>query len=117
MGQTAARTRRLPTGAMTLYLDEDSSDPHLVGLLQSAGHDVIIPATVNMLGKSDPRQLLFAFSKGRVLLTHNHWDFEDLHDLIIGCGGAHFGILSVREDDNPKHTMQPRHIVGAIGKL
>lgn len=102
---------------MKLYLDEDSSHGHLLGLLRSVGHAVLIPADVGMLGKRDPRQLLFAFGQQRVFLSRNHRDFVDLHEMLIGCGGAHFGILTIREEKDRKRSMKPHHIVRAIQRL
>lgn len=38
---------------MRLYLDDDSVSGRLVSFLQQAGHDVMIPADVNLSGQDD----------------------------------------------------------------
>ena len=102
---------------MKIYLDEDLGQPLLAKLLRHAGHDVQMPADVGLVGKSDPVQLAHAARQGRVLLTGNHEDFEDLHDLVLIVGGHHPGILVVRRDNDPARDMTVRGVVHAIGKV
>lgn len=102
---------------MRIYNDEDMADGLLVQLLQRAGHDVETPASVGMLGRSDPVQLRHAIRENRVGLTANHRDFEDLHLLISEAKGQHPGILVVRQENNPARDMTPKGIVNAIRKL
>jgi hypothetical protein len=52
-----------------------------------------------------------------VLLTRNHDDFEDLHNLIRITGGQHSGILVVRLDNDPTRDLRERDIVRAIANL
>jgi hypothetical protein len=89
----------------------------LIRLLQQAGHDVLAPAQLNMLGYSDAAQLTYAIHESRVCLTANYDDYEELHQLVTEAKGNHPGILIVRQDDNPARKMTPRGIVAAIRKL
>ncbi|HMC63795.1 MAG TPA: DUF5615 family PIN-like protein [Gemmataceae bacterium] len=102
---------------MNLYLDDDSAGRRLAGILGKAGHTVVIPAQVGTAGSSDPRHLLYAIDHSLVLITHNHEDFMDLHDLVVRSGGSHPGILSVRRDNDPRRDMKPRDVVRALGRL
>jgi Domain of unknown function (DUF5615) len=102
---------------MRIYIDEDIADPLLIRLLERAGHEVEGPASVAMLGRSDPVQLTHAIREKRVCLTANYDDFEDLHLLIAESQGHHPGILVVRQENNPARDMTPRGIVAAIRKL
>jgi predicted nuclease of predicted toxin-antitoxin system len=102
---------------MRLYLDDDSAWPLLARLLRNAGHDVALPADVGMRGQDDPVQLAWAVEQDRVLLTHNHDDFRNLHNLIMKVGGHYPGMLIVRRDNDPKRDLSPRGIVRAIGNL
>jgi hypothetical protein len=102
---------------MKLYLDDDSVAAVLVALLGRAGHDVEIPADVGLAGREDPVHLTHAVLQGRVLLSHNYRDFEQLHDLAMAVGGHHPGILVVRKDNDPKKDLTGHGIVRAIAKL
>jgi hypothetical protein len=102
---------------MRLYLDDDSASALLTRLLRKAGHDVQLPADVGMAGEDDPVHLIQALRDHRVLLSHNHHDFENLHNLVIFAGGHHPGIFVVRKDNNPKRDLDEKRIIGAIAKL
>lgn len=102
---------------MRLYLDDDSVARALSALLRRVGHQVILPAQVAMSGKEDPIHLLYALQQSLILLTRNHNDFSDLHELVIGAGGAHSGILTVRFDNDRQRDMKPPDIVRAIARL
>jgi hypothetical protein len=67
--------------------------------------------------KDDPVQLGHAISEIRVLITGNHDDFEDLHDLILISGGHHFGILVVRRDNDPTRDMSVRGVARAVDRV
>lgn len=102
---------------MKLYLDDDSAKAALVARLQHAGHQVVQPLDAGMSGAADPRHLLYAVGNDLVLLTRNHDDFEDLHNLVSGTGGHHTGILVVRYDNDPSRDMKDADIVRAIANL
>jgi len=102
---------------MRLYLDDDSTKGLLVRLLNRAGHDVRVPTDIGISGKNDAVHRTHAILEGRVLLTHNYDDFEELHNLVRAAGGHHPGVLTVRRDNNPKRDLDEKGIVRAVGKL
>ena len=61
-----------------IYLDEQSR-VELKDLLAGYGHDVLHTYDVGRRGALDSRQLLFAAETGRILVTLNREDFEELH--------------------------------------
>jgi predicted nuclease of predicted toxin-antitoxin system len=102
---------------MRIYLDEDMLAAVLVALLRKAGHQVVPSRDVGMRGKSDAEHLLFALQQSHVLLTRNHEHFEHLHNLVLGSGGHHSGIMTVRSEMNQSKKMKPGAIAAAIRKL
>jgi len=102
---------------MNLYLDDDSVDTLLVRLLRQAGHDVQIPADVGMSGEEDSVHLAYAIGADRVLLSDNHRDFRNLHNLVMQAKGHHSGILIVRKDNDPTRDLKPAGVVRAIRNL
>src|SRR5438309_443615 len=102
---------------MNLYLDDDSAAALLVRLLTADGHDVLTPDPVGNRGKKDPEHFLYAIRNGRVLLTHNHDDYDLLHALVVGAGGHHPGVLTVRKDNDKKRDLNAKGIVRALRKL
>ena len=102
---------------MKLYVDDDSVAELLIKLLRKAGHDVQIPKDHDLAGKPDAVHLAHAILERRILLTRNHEDFEDLHDLVMVAEGHHAGIFVVRSDNNPARDLSNRGIVTAIAKL
>jgi predicted nuclease of predicted toxin-antitoxin system len=102
---------------MRLYLDDDSASALLTRLLRQAGHDVRLPSDAGTAGEDDPVHFAEAIREDRVLLTHNHHDFEDLHNLLMVGKGHHRGVLVVRKDNNPKRDLDEKGIVRAIAKL
>ena len=102
---------------MRLYLDDDIASAVLVRALRQAGHDVQIPADAGLSGSSDPAHLTHAIREGRVTMTRNHEDFEELHLLIRQAQGAHPGIFAVRRDNDPRRNMNPWDIVRALRNL
>ena len=99
---------------MKFYLDEDIASHHLGLALRKAGYDVILPGEVGQMGKSDILQFTYAVEKDRILITGNHRDFEDIHDLITLCGGSHPGIFTVRQDNDRRRDMRPGQIVSTM---
>lgn len=102
---------------MKIYVDEDLAAGLLIRLLQTAGHDVESPVVTGMLGRSDPIQFTVAISEGRICLTANYGDYEELHLLIRQANGVHAGIVVVRQDNDPARDLTPKGIVAAIRKL
>lgn len=102
---------------MNLYLDDNIINKQLVALLRKAGHAVVVPADANLSGAPDPQHLTHAIRHGLTLLTGNHKDFEDLHELVLASGGSHPGILLVYFDNDPTRDMKPPRIVSAVAKL
>ena len=102
---------------MRVYLDDDMAAVLLAQLLSQAGPDGQWPVDVNMVGEDDSRHLAHAARENRVLLSRNHDDFENLHDLVAAVGGHHPGILIVRKDNNPKRDLSFPGIVRAIANL
>jgi hypothetical protein len=102
---------------MMLYLDDDSASALLVRLLGRAGHDVRLPVDIGVGGANDAVHLTHAVLQDRVLLSHNHNDFEELHNLVVAVRGHHPGILVVRKDNNPRKDLDEKGIVRALAKL
>lgn len=102
---------------MNLYLDDDSADRRLAVMLANAGHRVTVPAEEQLSGASDAKPLIYAMRQSCILLTRNHDDFLDLHEVVQTARGTHPGILIVRLDHDPSRDMTRRQIVTAISRL
>ncbi len=102
---------------MNLYVDDNTGGRALVGQLRRVGHQVILPADVGLSGAHDPRHLARCALEGWVLLTYDHEDFLELHDLVQATRGRHAGVLVVRSDSDPSRDMKDRDIVRAIANL
>lgn len=102
---------------MRVYLDEDLASALLTTLLERAGHDVAVPASAGLLGRSDAVQLTYAIEDSRVSLSRNYEDFEELHLLLRQAQGHHFGIVVVRQENNPTRDLTSKGIAAAIRKL
>ena len=99
---------------MRFYLDDDSASAQLVQLLRRAGHDVQIPAEVDLAGEDDAVHLTHAVANNRVTLSGNERDFRILHKLVMQVAGHHPGILIVCRENDPRRDLTPRGIVNAI---
>jgi predicted nuclease of predicted toxin-antitoxin system len=102
---------------MNLYLDDNCAKPGLAHQLRRAGHQVRLPRDVGLAGESDPRHLAACAAASLVLLTRDHDDYLDLHDLVQATRGHHPGILVIRSDNDPSRDMKDRDIVRALGNL
>src|SRR5262245_5010567 len=102
---------------MKLYLDDNSASQLLTQLLQQAGHDVQQPTDVGLGGEDDPVHLAHAVREMRTLITYDHEDFLNLHNLINAAQGHHPGVLVVRRDNDPSRDLKPRGIVRALTNL
>lgn len=86
-----------------IYLDEQM-DTDLTEMLVGYGHDAIHTYDVGNRGAPDSRQLLFAADTGRILVTLNREDFEELHRWWLALnswgimGRDHSGILTTWGD-------------------
>ena len=76
-----------------LYLDEDAMDSDFVEALRLRSVDVITPADVGMLSRSDEEQLQWAFENNRVIYSFNVRDFYRLHTTWLEQGKSHPGII------------------------
>jgi predicted nuclease of predicted toxin-antitoxin system len=99
--------------SLQLLLDEDSQATYLVNLLRAAKHDVLTVNEAGLSSRPDATVLDYARQKGRVLLTRNCDDFEELHQ----ASSVHPGILSVYQDLDPSKNMSYQAIVKAIANL
>jgi uncharacterized protein DUF5615 len=72
---------------MRFYLDDDSTHGVLIKLLRKPGHDVQLPSDVGRSSASDLVHFTHAITADRVVLTHNHKDFQLLHELIVAARG------------------------------
>jgi hypothetical protein len=101
---------------MDLYLDDHLTDKLLIGLLRKSGHQVVLPADLGRSGVADARHLLAAAQRGLALVSRNYKDFEPLHELVVGLGGQHAGILLVRDETVPARNMKAGAIATAVNK-
>ena len=62
----------------------------------------------------DVFHLAYAAKGDWVLLTGNHRDFLNLHNLVMQVHGHHPGIFVVRRDNDPKRDLTTTGIVRAI---
>jgi len=102
---------------MRIYLDDNLAARLLAALLQKAGHEVVRPADVGLVGKSDAVHLEHAIRHGLLMLTRDRRDFRELHQLVLTAGGTHPGLFVVRYDNDPTRDMKPKDVVSAIQKL
>jgi hypothetical protein len=70
-----------------------------------------------MDGASDVVQFTQANRDGCVILTRNHHDFEDLHDLVAAVDGRHTGVLVVLSENKKRRDMKEQQIAQAIERL
>jgi predicted nuclease of predicted toxin-antitoxin system len=102
---------------MRFLIDENMNSPVIASRVRAQGHDPVLAGDVGLLTASDPRVLIWAIAQALPVLTRDHDDFEDLHDLIMAAGGHHLGILVVRFDNDPRHNLTDRGIASALKKL
>ena len=102
---------------MRFLIDENMSDRRLESRLRAQGHGPVLAIDVGLLSIADPRVLIWAIVQALPVLTRDHDDFEDLHDLLMAAGGHHPGILVVLFDSDPRHNLTDRGIGSALKKL
>src|SRR5687768_5880262 len=76
------------------YLDECIDRPIADGL-RARGFDVLTALEAGQGEKLDEEQLLFALSRGRVLITYDRFDFRRLHAAYVSTGRQHGGIITI----------------------
>ena len=74
------------------YLDEDV-DVLLARLLGSRGFDCVSASELGHLAWTDAKHLDFAAEQGRILITHNRVDFENLAKQWWNQSKDHAGIM------------------------
>jgi predicted nuclease of predicted toxin-antitoxin system len=77
---------------LKVYLDECIS-PDLASAMRQRGWDVVSAHEVGLVGVTDEEQLEFATQTGRVLLTFDVRDFQELAERWAQQGKEHAGIL------------------------
>jgi hypothetical protein len=102
---------------MRVYLDDDLDSNALIGLLQSAGHEVTSPRGVGNRCIDDEDHLRFVAANSLTLLTANAKDFTDLHEEWTKRQLRHCGILIVYRENNPARDMTYRQIAEAVTKI
>lgn len=99
--------------SLSLLVDEDSQAKYLVNLLKSAGHDVLTVNEAHLSGAPDPSVFAFARDQGRILLTRNCSDFQEIHQIQPN----HPGILAVYQNTDASKNLSYQDIVKAIQNL
>jgi uncharacterized protein DUF5615 len=85
-----------------LYVDHNVAT-EIHARLKTAGHSIITTYDLGQERAKDDEQLLTAARLGRIFVTHNHTDFELLHDAwrrwssAWGVSALHPGILAVTQ--------------------
>jgi hypothetical protein len=97
-----------------VYLDDDLDSNALIGLLRQGGHEVVSPRAVGTRGVTDEEHMLYAATRGLVLLTANAEDFIRLHVEWIVQNRGHSGILVVYRENNPARDMSFQQIARAV---
>ena len=95
---------------MRFLLDEDLN-PAVAEIARGLGLDAVSIHEIGRRGYSDPDQLRFAVSEGRVFLTRNRDDFVALTVSWFQTGDLHTGVLIVPRS-LPNH--RPERIAHAL---
>lgn len=80
-----------------LYLDEDSTDNHLVQALRARHVDVVTAFEVGMVGTADDQQVRYATKLERSLYSFNVRYFWKIHAEFVKLGKAHAGMVLARQ--------------------
>ena len=96
-----------------LYFDEDFDHDDRVEACRGISLDILTPREARMLSQSDPAQVRFAASKGRLIVTHNRTDFTRIHKTMMNNGEHHSGICVVRMEAwyRPGEIARRRHVL------
>jgi hypothetical protein len=106
------KSEESPLG-LRLLVDEDLQAKALVGMLRSAGHNVVTVTEAGLGATPDTDVLASARVEDRVLLTRNARDFRGIHE--VDCD--HAGILAVFQDRDPSKNMTLAGIVRSVANL
>lgn len=75
-----------------LYLDEDV-DPLLAKVIRDRGYDILTTHEAKMHNSDDYKQIDFATSQGRAILTHNIRDFHRISKEYAKINKFHAGMI------------------------
>ena len=103
------------------YLDENVKE-QLVAALIAIGLDAVSTWQMGRKGASDFMQLLFAAQSGRVLVTHDVKDFQQLHSAWLAWSAAwgvsatarHPGILIIERGPGQRGGLPVAHMVNVV---
>lgn len=98
---------------LRLYLDDCTCSKRLTAKLRAAGHDVVTPMEFGTSGLPDREHLKHAIAAGRIVMTHNCSDFEELHREIA----THRGIVALYQDNDRLRDMTHDDILRALQNL
>jgi len=98
---------------LRLYLDDCTCSKRLTAKLRAAGHDVLTPVEAQTSGLPDREHLQLAIADGRIMMTHNCSDFEELHRETA----THAGIVAIYQDNDQQRDMTHDDIVRALENL
>ena len=99
--------------SLKLLVDEDSQAKRLVQLLRDAGHDVLTVNEAGLMTRPDSQVLDYAKREGRLLLTRNCDDFQNLHQ----ANPNHPGILAVYQHPDSSKCLSYSTVVKCIANL
>ena len=99
--------------SLRLYLDDSADSDEYRRRLAAAGHEVVSPRDIDMVGAKDSAHLAYATRLGLAVLTRDTRDFNALHQ----AGAKHAGILVIYDDNDRIRDMSPPEVVRAISRL
>ncbi len=102
---------------MICYLDDDVDQDLLIRLAAARPHRLVSPRTLSRSGDHDAVHFLYAVAQRIPLMTRNARDFAALHELVLGAGGHHSGLLVVYEEADRKKNMRAGDIINALSNL
>lgn len=85
---------------ISLYFDENFT-LQIARTLSRRGFDVLTALDAEMLGEADEKQMEFAVSQERAIVTHDRDDFLRLHSYYLTEGKRHFGIIISPQRESP----------------
>ena len=103
------------------YLDENVKE-FLVAALIAIGFDTVSTSQMGRKGASDFMQLLFAAQTGRVVITHDSKDFQQLHGAWLAWSAAwgaaiaaqHPGILIIEQGSGQRGGLPVTQMVANL---